>query len=1070
MPNRTTHGAAKRPDGTQTAKFARFSRLGTRQKCASPAEREAGDATGNEARVQRATTVHRNSPHAAFSTLYATLLTAMVVWLAAPFQAGARTLFMRGETNAVGVESALTVLLDAQDGENTVGFSLAFATNNLTFVSAAPGSNALGAALVANTNMADMGQVGFALALPAGQRFAAGTNELLRVRFMPLAVSNAPVLFADSPVTSEIVDTNANALTTVYSTGMMVSTPMIAPGIAMQPTNLTVYVGANVSLSLVVTGSAPLAIQWRKDGDIVSGATNANCVLSSVTLSQSGNYQAVVSNPGGSVTSAVATLLVLPAPVAPGITQQPVGRTMTVGETVDFTVVADGTAPLRYQWLLNNATLPGRTNATLLLTNIQTLQAGNYTVVVSNLAGTARSATATLTVSALPRVVRVASQLAGVGGFVEVPVELVAFGEESAVGFSLEFDPSRLQFVGAEPGVDALDGQFQLNAAQEAAGRIGIAVTKGFGQSFVPGTRQLANVTFQVLGGLGVTPVKLGDTPVWRELADVFGEMRPTAFSNGTVTVVAPPTILSQPESRTVPVFSNLTLAVTATGAPPLSYQWRKNGTNLAGETGTELKLTHIEPSQRGVYSVLVGNVGGVKLSADATIEVARVISIDCPNPLLGQTSVAVVKLLAAGDENAVGFSLRFDPARLRFVDWQPGPDAADAIFNVNTNETASGRMGVAVAMPGLNAMPIGMCQVFVARFAAVQSAWETTLSFTDTPVPLELVDENAEPLPSAFVSATVAIEPALKVDLQGRVFLRGPTNGIYSMAKATNILGPWLEFSVPKLSNSIQQVAAGEMNLPMRFYKVKSFTTLTNWSLVWRDEFDQPDGSAPDPANWTYNIGYSFNNELEYYTNSADNARIEGGNLVIQARQEVVNGTNGYTSARLKTEDRQSWTYGRFEARIKIPRGQGIWPAFWMLGTNIDTVSWPACGEIDIMENIGKEPNTIYGTIHGVGYSGENAIGWKDTLPGDSMLADEFHVYAIEWETNCISWFVDDQKYRTVTPSDLQGKQWVFDSPQFLLLSLAVGGDWPGQPTSETLFPQTMLVDYVRVYKRNTQ
>ena len=146
------------------------------------------------------------------------------------------------------------------------------------------------------------------------------------------------------------------------------------------------------------------------------------------------------------------------------------------------------------------------------------------------------------------------------------------------------------------------------------------------------------------------------------------------------------------------------------------------------------------------------------------------------------------------------------------------------------------------------------------------------------------------------------------------------------------------------------------------------------------------------------------------------------------------------------------------------------MWPAFWMLGANIETVNWPACGEIDIMENIGREPNIVHGTIHGPGYSGETGVGWYDTLPDASALADKFHVYAIEWEANSISWFVDGLKYRTITRSDLQGKQWVFDLPLFLLLNVAVGGGWTGQPTTETIFPQSMLVDYVRVYKNTAQ
>ena len=241
------------------------------------------------------------------------------------------------------------------------------------------------------------------------------------------------------------------------------------------------------------------------------------------------------------------------------------------------------------------------------------------------------------------------------------------------------------------------------------------------------------------------------------------------------------------------------------------------------------------------------------------------------------------------------------------------------------------------------------------------------------------------------------------------------------------------------------------------------------DWNLIWSDEFNLADGSVPDATKWSYDTGGNGwgNQELEYYTARTNNARIEDGKLVIEARQEKFKGKN-HTSARLQTKNKCSWTYGRIEARMKIPRGQGIWPAFWMLGTNIASVSWPACGEIDIMENIGKEPGTVHGTVHGPGYSGDAGIGGPSTLPGGAALADDFHVYAIEWETNRIRWFLDRQVYFTLTPANLPaGKEWVFNQPHFLLLNLAVGGGWPGYPDATTTFPQRITVDYVRVYSK---
>lgn len=236
--------------------------------------------------------------------------------------------------------------------------------------------------------------------------------------------------------------------------------------------------------------------------------------------------------------------------------------------------------------------------------------------------------------------------------------------------------------------------------------------------------------------------------------------------------------------------------------------------------------------------------------------------------------------------------------------------------------------------------------------------------------------------------------------------------------------------------------------------------------TLLWSDEFDQTDGTAPDPSKWSYDIGGGGwgNNELQYYTNRTDNVRVEAGQLVIEAKAENYGGRN-YTSGRLLTKGKASWTYGRMEARIKIPKGKGIWPAFWLLGANVDTAHWPDCGEIDIMENIGSEPSTLHGTLHGPGYSGAAGITGDYHFTGGA-LSDDYHIYAIEWEESRISWFIDGQQYFSLTSGNLPaGRSWIFSQPQFLLLNLAVGGNWPGNPNATTVFPQRMSVDYVRVY-----
>jgi beta-glucanase (GH16 family) len=252
-----------------------------------------------------------------------------------------------------------------------------------------------------------------------------------------------------------------------------------------------------------------------------------------------------------------------------------------------------------------------------------------------------------------------------------------------------------------------------------------------------------------------------------------------------------------------------------------------------------------------------------------------------------------------------------------------------------------------------------------------------------------------------------------------------------------------------------------------------------TTWTLVWSDEFNGPVGSTVDGTKWTFETGNGSNgwgnHELEYYTSATKNAAMDGaGNLVITAVKETLApkyrcwyGQCQYTSARLKTQGKFEQAYGRFEARIKIPYGQGMWPAFWMLGNNIQKAGWPACGEIDIMENIGREPATVHGTIHVPGYSGANGIGAPYTL-SSGAFSDDFHVFAVEWEPNVIRWYVDGNLYQTRTPSDLPpGTTWVFDHPFFIILNEAVGGYWPGDPDGTTVFPQKMTIDYVRVYTR---
>ena len=240
------------------------------------------------------------------------------------------------------------------------------------------------------------------------------------------------------------------------------------------------------------------------------------------------------------------------------------------------------------------------------------------------------------------------------------------------------------------------------------------------------------------------------------------------------------------------------------------------------------------------------------------------------------------------------------------------------------------------------------------------------------------------------------------------------------------------------------------------------------NYTLLWSDEFEGAAGASPDSTKWSFDIGRVDNGwgnaELQYYTDKPDNVSQDGaGNLAIVARSETFGGAP-FTSGRIKSKDLFSTTYGRIEANIKLPYGPGLWPAFLMLGGNIDNVGWPQCGEIDIVEFKGQEPSIIYATVHGPDYSAGGGISQYYNL-GNERFDSNFHIFAIEWGENYIDFFVDDFRYNSISSEDVPG-EWVFNNSFFMILNVAVGGGFVGFPTSGTPFPQTLLVDYIRVYQ----
>ena len=379
---------------------------------------------------------------------------------------------------------------------------------------------------------------------------------------------------------------------------------------------------------------------------------------------------------------------------------------------------------------------------------------------------------------------------------------------------------------------------------------------------------------------------------------------------------------------------------------------------------------------------------------------------------------------------------------------------------------------------------------------------WKTTAPFVIRDVPLPgMLDDFERGIPvglEAFGGITVTLEEILDTSplaLPGQDLLNTVLSVTYDLpAQAIQAVQQSGGGFIRNFNVSRDWSAYDAFDF--WFYGMNTGTTMTvqildnkapdpgpeGWVLVWGDEFEGEAGAEPDQTKWGYDIGGEGwgNAERQYYTDKRENSALDGnGNLVITATHstnldyecnytsEGVPGTCEYTSARLLTEDKFDFMYGRVEASIKIPYGQGIWPAFWMLGNDFSDIGWPDCGEIDIMENIGleEELNTVHGTVHGPGYSGAHGIGgsYVHTEP----LSSNYHVYAIEWEPDEIRWYLDDTQYFTLTHDMLpDGAPWVFDHPFFLIMNIAVGGHWPGYPDDTTTFPQTMHIEYVRVYQ----
>jgi len=371
---------------------------------------------------------------------------------------------------------------------------------------------------------------------------------------------------------------------------------------------------------------------------------------------------------------------------------------------------------------------------------------------------------------------------------------------------------------------------------------------------------------------------------------------------------------------------------------------------------------------------------------------------------------------------------------------------------------------------------PAVIPELSIQDVSQLRTTTETTMKFylyinkaitNSVSVDYVLVDGTAKsPKDFAAASGTISI-PANQTQVELDVQIKGDS---------LNLRQPNLQFTIqlsnPQFCTIATASAIGTIVTEDGSYLPTDNTGYTSpsqypgYSLVWSDEFS---GSSLNLTSWNQEIGNGTggwgNNEREYYTNSPKNIFLSNGNLIIEARKENISGFN-YTSGRMTTQNKKQFKYGRIDIRAKLPVGKGMWPALWMLGSNISSIGWPACGETDIMELIGTYPRRVSGTMHWKSVSGSDVHKGANYILSAGDFSQQFHVFSVVWSKDTIKWYVDNQLYLTNTIADVEAANYPFNADQFLIFNVAVGGNWPGSPDTTTVFPQRMFVDYVRVFQ----
>ena len=691
-------------------------------------------------------------------------------------------------------------------------------------------------------------------AQPLSYRWRMNTNIIAGATNASLTLTNVQLANAGG---YSVIVSNSFGSATSSTAVLTVSTIESAPSITKEPVSQTATPGATVTFYVTATGTPPLTYHWRMNTNTIAGATNASLTLTNVQLANAGGYSVIVSNLLGRATSSTAVLTVTPTNAAPLITKEPVSQTAAPGATVVFYVTATGAPPLSYRWLMNSNVMVTATNPSLALTNVQFANAGAYSVIVSNNFGSVTSSTAVLTVTYPPALVQAA--FAGAVGSqpVTVPILLIANGNENALAFTLDFNPALLTYSNIVLGPGASNATLVFNAAQAPNGFLGAGVALPAGAVFKAGTQQVAEVTFTtaIVTDLTYTTVGFSNQVTRSQVAGTNASALPANFTAGYVRIAPTPfegDVAPRPngdeavtvidwvqEARFVAGLDVATNGSEFQRADCAPRSTLGNGAiTIADWVQAGRYLVGLDPPTPagGPTSPLVAIPGVLRMQKTPTSgPVPRVQSrqLRVQNALIleGQAGTVSVNLEALGDENALGFSLSFDPARLTYTGASAGSalsSASGAMFLINDMQAAFGRLGFALGLPTGATFPSGDQQVASISFrAASSSSGSSPLALANEPVTCEVADALASPLSVNYLNGAVLVtqSPTLSVALSDLALQlswpRWATN--FVLEQASGQLSPSMAWS----SLAVTPVAtANVLTLPLsttnKFYRLR--------------------------------------------------------------------------------------------------------------------------------------------------------------------------------------------------------------------------------------------------------